>query len=145
LEAGCKSAGEADGDDVEAGDSVEVADIGGGDFPVGSDRGGGHDPVVGPDIVSGDSQFEPQAGMGVGGKQVERQWRECVEDAFDERFPAGSVFGGRAVYAVQELGCGDGGYAGLVGRAELLGQAGGTDVSSQVRWGLRGSNPEPTD
>lgn len=32
---------------------------GGGDFPVGSDRGGGYKPVVGPDVVPGDSQFGP--------------------------------------------------------------------------------------
>lgn len=63
--------------------------------------------------------------MGAGGEQVERQWWECIKDAFDKCFPAGSVLGGRTVYAVQEFGCGDGGYAGLFGRAELLGQPGG--------------------
>jgi len=41
---------EADGDEVEAGDAVEVADAGGADAPSGGHGGGGDDPVVGADI-----------------------------------------------------------------------------------------------
>jgi hypothetical protein len=47
------SCGEADGGEVEAGDAVEVAGVGGGDFPAGGDGGGGDDPVVNADVGSG--------------------------------------------------------------------------------------------
>jgi hypothetical protein len=47
------SSGQGDGHDVEAGDALEVADVGGSDAPSGGDGGGGDEPVVGSDVEPG--------------------------------------------------------------------------------------------
>lgn len=57
------SGGQGDGDDVEAGDAVEMPDVRCSDAPSGGDGGRRHEPVVRTDVQPGRGESGPQAGV----------------------------------------------------------------------------------
>jgi len=116
-------AGEGDGQDVKAGDTVEVPQIGCSDAPSGSYGGRSDDPVVCPDVLAGSDESGPDAGVRTSGEQAEGQRGESGQDSLDEGLTARPVLRGSAVYSVQQLGGGDGGDPDLLVRPQLLLQA----------------------
>lgn len=104
------SGGEANGDEVDAGDPLEVADVRRPQTPPGGDGGGGHETVVRTDVQPGRGEFSPQAGVRPCREQVEGQRGKRGDHRFDEGLAAGTVFWSGAVHAMKELGGGDGGY-----------------------------------
>src|SRR5215472_11039614 len=89
--AGCgvvaASARQADGNDLEPGNALEMPGIRGTDAPAGRDRGGGDEAIMGAYVRAGRGQFRPEPGVGPGSKQVEGQGREGGEYRLDERRP----------------------------------------------------------
>ncbi len=116
-------AGEGDGQDVKAGDTVKVPEIGCRHAPSGSYGSRRDDPVVRPDVLSGCGEPGPDAGVRTSGEKAEGQRGKRVEDRLDEGLTAGSVLGGSSVHAVQQLGGCDGGDPDLLVRPQLPLQA----------------------
>jgi hypothetical protein len=112
--------GERDGQDVKAVDTFEVPGVGCSDAPSGGDGSSSDDPVVRANILTRGGQLGPDAGVRTSSEQTERQRGKRGQDCFDERFSTGSVLRGRAMHAVQQFRCRDGGYRDIVVRAELL-------------------------
>ena len=115
--------GEGDGQDVKAGDAVKVPEIGCSDAPSGGDGGGRDEPVVRPDVRSGRGEPGPDAGVRTSGETAEGQRGKRVQDRLDEGLTAGSVLGGSAVHAVQQLRGRNGGDPDLLVGPELILQA----------------------
>ena len=109
--------GEGDGQDVKAVDTVEVPGVGCSDAPPGSDGCRSDEPVVRADILARGGKLGPNSGVRTSSEKAERHRGKRSQDCLDERFAAGSVLWGRAVYAMQQLGGSDGGYRDLFGRA----------------------------
>ena len=103
LRAGSALFAELDSDDVEAADPLEVSDVRGPDAPAGADGGGGDESAVGPDIDAGGGELSPEAGVGAGAQEVEREWWKGGEDGLDECLPPGPVLGGGAMDAVEQF------------------------------------------
>lgn len=116
-------AGEGDGKDVKAGYSAEVPEIGCSDAPAGSYGGRRDEPVVCPDVLAGNGESGPDAGVRTSGEEAEGQRGKRGQDRFDEGLPAGPVLWGGAVHAVQELGSSDGGDPDLLIKSQLFCQA----------------------
>ena len=94
-------AGEGDGQDVKAGDTVKVPEIGCSDAPSGSYGGRRDEPVVCPDVLAGSGESGPDAGVRTSGKQAEGQRGKRDQDRLDEGLTPGPVLRGGAVHAVQ--------------------------------------------
>jgi hypothetical protein len=116
-------AGEGDGQDVKAGDTVKVPDIGCSNAPSGSYGSRSDEPVVRPDVLSGRGEPGPDAGVCTSGEKAEGQRGERVQDRLDEGLTAGLVLRGSAVHAVQQLGGRDGGDPDLLVGPQLILQA----------------------
>jgi len=116
-------AGEGDGQDVKAGDTVKVPEIGCSDAPSGSYGGRRDEPVVCPDVLAGSGESGPDAGVRTSGKQAEGQRGKRDQDRLDEGLTPGPVLRGGAVHAVQQLGGRDGGDPDLLVRPQLIFQA----------------------
>jgi len=97
-------AGEGDGQDVKAGDTVKVPEIGCPDAPSGRDGGSRDKPVVGADVLADGGEFGPDAGVRTSGQEAEGQRRERGEYSLDEGLTAGPVLRARAVHAMEQLG-----------------------------------------
>jgi hypothetical protein len=117
------SASEGDSQNVEAGDTVKVAEIGCTDTPPGAYGGRRDDPVVCPDVLACRRQSGPDAGVRASSEKLEGQRRERGQDCLDKSLAAAPVLGGGAVHAVQQLGGGDGGDTDFFVWPELLFQA----------------------
>jgi hypothetical protein len=117
------SASEGDSQDIEAGDTVKVPEIGCSDAPPGAYGGRRDEPVMCPDVLAGSSKSGPDAGMRASAEEVEGQRRKRGQDCLDEGFTAGPVFGGGPVHAVQQFRSGDGGDSDFFVRPQLLFQA----------------------
>lgn len=80
----------------------------GGYPPAEADRGGSDESVVRADVRPARGQAGPDPGVCASREQVEVQDRYDGENRFDEGLAPRSVFGARAVYAVEQLAGGDG-------------------------------------
>jgi len=113
-------AGEGDGQDVKAGDTVKVPEIGCSNAPSGSYGSRRDEPVMRPDVLSGRGEPGPDAGVRTSGEKAEGQRGKRVQDRLDEGLTAGPALGGSSVYAVQQLGGRDGGDPDLLVGPQLL-------------------------
>ena len=84
-------AGEGDGHDVKADDTVKVPEIGCSDAPPGGYGGRRDEPVVCPDILAGCGEFGPDAGVRTSGEEAEGQRGKRGQDRLDEGLTAGAV------------------------------------------------------
>jgi hypothetical protein len=94
-------AGQGDGQDVEAGDTVKVPEIGCSDAPSGRYGGRRDEPVVRPDVLAGRGESGPDAGVRTSGEEVEGERGKRGQDRLDEGLTASPVLWGGAVYAMQ--------------------------------------------
>ena len=101
---GSKIAGAGDGQDVKAGDTVKVPEIGCFNAPSGSYGSRRDEPVMRPDVLSGRGEPGPDAGVRTSGDKAEGQRGKRVQDRLDEGLTAGPAPGGSPVHAVQQLG-----------------------------------------
>ena len=115
-------AGEGDGQDVKAGDTVKVPEIGCSNAPSGSYGSRRDEPVMHPDVLSGRGEPGPDAGVRTSGEKAEGQRGKRVQDRLDEGLTAGPVLEGSSVHAVQQLGGRDGGDPDLLVGPQLLHQ-----------------------
>lgn len=110
-------------DDVQAGDTSEMTEVGGGDSPAPGDSGCGDQPIVRSDVASRRNEIGPDACVSPGTQEIEAERREGDEKGLDERAASRSMFGRRAMNAVQQLRRGDRRHADRLTFAERLGQA----------------------
>ena len=82
-------AGEGDGQDVKAGDTVKAPEIGCSNAPSGSYGSRRDEPVMRPDVLSGRGEPGPDAGVRTSGEKAEGQRGERVQDRLDEGLTAG--------------------------------------------------------
>ena len=113
-------AGAGDGQDVKAGDTVKVPEIGCFNAPSGSYGSRRDEPVMRPDVLSGRGEPGPDAGVRTSGDKAEGQRGKRVQDRLDEGLTAGPAPGGSPVHAVQQLGGRDGSDPDLLVGPQLL-------------------------
>jgi hypothetical protein len=109
--------------DIQLGDAIEVAGVGGGDSPSRGDCGGRDKPVVCADFGPGRSQASPETRMGSRNEKVEGEDRKRCKHALHKCLATRTMLARGSVHAMQQLRSCDRGDADLLIPAELHSQA----------------------
>jgi hypothetical protein len=117
------SAGEGDGNGIEADDTIKVPEIGRSDAPPGSYGSRRDKPIVRRDALPGCGELGPDTGVRTSGEQAEGQRGKRDQDRLDEGLTAGPVLRCGSVHAVEQLRGRDGGDPDLFVGSQLLFQA----------------------
>jgi hypothetical protein len=117
------SAGEGNGEGVEADDTVKVPEIGCSDAPSGSNGSRRNEAVMRSDVLAGRGEVSPDAGVCASGEEAEWQQRERGQNCLDEGLTACSVLRSGAMHAMQQLRGRDGGDPDLLVWAKMLFEA----------------------